>query len=221
MMCGSVGGPLPGPGAGSQPAWALPDPILPSADADFLNILVSEGFLTGYAYDGQNITLYATGTYNFAGGAIGAVYAAEVCPILPQVCGAAGAIIIGVPIVAAAVAAVTMAVLPTPKHATTASQTLGAPRAGQGNKALGCDKEWEAAYEICAELLSGPNPPRGITGGYNNIYDCARGLVSEACGGNPISRVGGGAPPGAAPSRGNEVDVQQWWHPAQPGGVTR
>jgi YD repeat-containing protein len=49
-----------------------------------------------------------------------------------------------------------------------------------------CDKEWEAARETCRELLSRRNPPRGLTGGYKNIEDCARGFVTEECGGNPV-----------------------------------
>jgi RHS repeat-associated protein len=49
-----------------------------------------------------------------------------------------------------------------------------------------CDKEWAEAREACRQLLSQPNPPRRLTGGYTNIEDCARGLVSERCGGNPI-----------------------------------
>ena len=36
------------------------------------------------------------------------------------------------------------------------------------------------------ELLSRRNPPRGLTGGYKNIEDCARGFVTEECGGNPV-----------------------------------
>ena len=50
-----------------------------------------------------------------------------------------------------------------------------------------CAEEWDAAYLICAELLAQPNPPRRLTGGYRNLADCARGFVSERCGGNPIS----------------------------------
>jgi hypothetical protein len=49
-----------------------------------------------------------------------------------------------------------------------------------------CDKEWDDAFNMCKEELSKPNPSLGITGGYNNIMDCARGLVSEECGGNPL-----------------------------------
>ncbi len=50
-----------------------------------------------------------------------------------------------------------------------------------------CAREWSEAYQTCRELLEKPNPPKGITGGYKNLNDCARGLVSEACGGNPLS----------------------------------
>ena len=49
-----------------------------------------------------------------------------------------------------------------------------------------CDKEWEDAYELCRKELNKPNPSRGITGGYGNIHDCARGHVSQRCGGNPV-----------------------------------
>jgi hypothetical protein len=54
-------------------------------------------------------------------------------------------------------------------------------------KAVDCAMEWTAAYLRCAELLSQPNPPRGLTGGYKSIAECARGFVSEECGGNPVS----------------------------------
>jgi len=49
-----------------------------------------------------------------------------------------------------------------------------------------CDQEWEDAYQKCGEELSKPNPCKGITGGYSNIHDCARGHVSERCGGNEV-----------------------------------
>jgi len=49
-----------------------------------------------------------------------------------------------------------------------------------------CDKEWERARKTCADALAKPNPDRGLTGGYDNIEDCARGLVSEECGGNVL-----------------------------------
>jgi hypothetical protein len=62
-------------------------------------------------------------------------------------------------------------------------------RQGGGDPdAPGCKEEWEAARKFCADVLSRPNPPRGFTGGYRNVEDCARGHVSERCGGNPIAR---------------------------------
>jgi hypothetical protein len=53
-----------------------------------------------------------------------------------------------------------------------------------------CEEEWKEAREMCREMLSRPHPPRGMTGGYKDIENCARGLVSEACGGNPVDRGG-------------------------------
>jgi RHS repeat-associated protein len=49
-----------------------------------------------------------------------------------------------------------------------------------------CAKEWADAYEMCRELLARPHPPRAMTGGYTDLANCARGLVSEECGGNPV-----------------------------------
>ena len=54
--------------------------------------------------------------------------------------------------------------------------------------APGCREEWDDARRQCAKWLSQPNPPRGPTGSYRNVEDCARGLVSEGCGGNPTGR---------------------------------
>jgi hypothetical protein len=47
-----------------------------------------------------------------------------------------------------------------------------------------CDKEWEEAREFCKEELAKPNPSRGMTGGYGDVENCARGHVSQRCGGN-------------------------------------
>lgn len=48
-----------------------------------------------------------------------------------------------------------------------------------------CEAEWEEAYEMCEDLIKkGAN--NGITGGYQNPKQCAKGLVSEACGGNAV-----------------------------------
>jgi len=51
-----------------------------------------------------------------------------------------------------------------------------------------CLREWEDAYEQCAEELAKPagGRNRGVTGGYSDLEKCARGLVSERCGGNPV-----------------------------------
>jgi hypothetical protein len=49
-----------------------------------------------------------------------------------------------------------------------------------------CDKEWEDAFRECKKELAKPNPSPDFTGGYKNIMDCARGHVSEDCGGNPV-----------------------------------
>ena len=52
-----------------------------------------------------------------------------------------------------------------------------------------CDQEWADARRMCAEELAKPHPSRPLTGGYKDIENCARGLVSEACGGNPVSHI--------------------------------
>jgi RHS repeat-associated protein len=57
---------------------------------------------------------------------------------------------------------------------------------GGGRNGPGCAEEWAEAREMCAAELSKPNPNRNITGGCTNIEDCARGLVSERCGGNAV-----------------------------------
>ncbi len=51
-----------------------------------------------------------------------------------------------------------------------------------------CQKEWEEAYDECLKLITNPPPMscKGITGGYKNLRDCARGLVSVLCGGNRL-----------------------------------
>jgi RHS repeat-associated protein len=59
-----------------------------------------------------------------------------------------------------------------------------------------CAQEWREARANCAQELSKPNPSRGMTGGYTDIENCARGLVSEACGGNPVDHSKSPKPPG-------------------------
>jgi hypothetical protein len=50
----------------------------------------------------------------------------------------------------------------------------------------GCDEEWDYALKYCAKLLEMDDPPRSLTGGHTTTVGCARGFVSERCGGNPI-----------------------------------
>lgn len=52
-----------------------------------------------------------------------------------------------------------------------------------------CDREWKDARAMCRDELAKPNPSDLITGGYGDIEGCARGLVSERCGGNRINRA--------------------------------
>ena len=71
-----------------------------------------------------------------------------------------------------------------------AGVTVFAQSAGRSTdceKGRRCREEWDEAYEICRKLLSQPHPPRGLTGGYTDLENCARGFVSEECGGNPVS----------------------------------
>lgn len=61
-----------------------------------------------------------------------------------------------------------------------------------------CDEEWRKARQTCRGLIyeqmeqrSGRRKKRsvtGVTGGFTDVEECARGLVSEACGGNKVER---------------------------------
>lgn len=65
-----------------------------------------------------------------------------------------------------------------------------------GNSIEDCEKEWAAARFRCRALIYDQMQQRagrrkkhsvtGVTGGYSDIEECARGLVSEACGGNKV-----------------------------------
>lgn len=48
----------------------------------------------------------------------------------------------------------------------------------------GCKEEWDEERAFCAQELAKPYPNRRMTGGHKNIDDCARGRISEPCGGN-------------------------------------
>jgi hypothetical protein len=52
----------------------------------------------------------------------------------------------------------------------------------------GCYEEWKDARQLCSDELVKRKPNKRITGGHKSIDDCARGWVSERCGGNPYSR---------------------------------
>ncbi len=61
------------------------------------------------------------------------------------------------------------------------------------NKREKCDKEWEDALKRCSEELAKPNPPavykpRSAPPGWG-VFDCAKGFVSEECGGNPVKHT--------------------------------
>ena len=63
-----------------------------------------------------------------------------------------------------------------------------------GKMSKECTKEWKEAYEMCDEALKLRNPPRGITGGYSDRENCARGLVSQRCKGNKVVEENQGRP---------------------------
>jgi hypothetical protein len=52
-----------------------------------------------------------------------------------------------------------------------------------------CAAEWQQAYDRCEGLLRLPkfHPDRVFLGGYTNKEGCAKGFVSEKCGGNQVS----------------------------------
>ncbi len=61
-----------------------------------------------------------------------------------------------------------------------------------------CEKEWREARRVCRQLIyeqmeqaAGRRKKRsvtGVTGGYTDVEQCARGLVSKRCGGNELER---------------------------------
>ncbi len=60
-----------------------------------------------------------------------------------------------------------------------------------------CIKEWKEAERICRDLIMEEleqragrrrrRSVRGVTGGFTNVRECARGLVSQKCGGNRVN----------------------------------
>jgi len=57
-----------------------------------------------------------------------------------------------------------------------------------------CEEERVWAWKKCLELLELLDPPRGVTGGYEEVKKCAKGLISEKCGGNKVVRDNQGRP---------------------------
>jgi len=55
-----------------------------------------------------------------------------------------------------------------------------------GNMSEECLQQWEDARDECRRFVSSRDPQRGLTGGYKDIENCARGHVEERCGGNRI-----------------------------------
>lgn len=50
----------------------------------------------------------------------------------------------------------------------------------------GCKEEWKTGREMCEEQFLKQGRDLGVTGGYEDVENCARGIVSEACGGNEV-----------------------------------
>lgn len=59
-----------------------------------------------------------------------------------------------------------------------------------------CQDEWDDAFKQCAEELQMNSPPRGLTGGYTDTKQCAKGKVSQECGGNRVDHGGPSGRPG-------------------------
>ena len=75
-----------------------------------------------------------------------------------------------------------------------------------------CKEEWADARDFCAKELAKPFPDTYRTGGYTNVEDCAKGRVTERCGGSPKaagypsgdkkSKKGGDPPSGGNSKKG-------------------
>ena len=55
--------------------------------------------------------------------------------------------------------------------------------------ATNCDEEWEDARKMCDGLLNLPkfHPDRVLLGGHKTTDGCAKGFVSQRCGGNRVT----------------------------------
>jgi len=74
---------------------------------------------------------------------------------------------------------------PAPKPSPPLPPVLPPPCPSNDSHDEDCKKQWADARQKCAEELAKPNPSRDFTGGHNTIDGCAKGHVTEDCGGNP------------------------------------
>ena len=52
--------------------------------------------------------------------------------------------------------------------------------------AIPCDEQWDFAYQVCEDQIANGKREPYNTGGHTDIHKCAKGLVSQACGGNKV-----------------------------------
>jgi hypothetical protein len=61
---------------------------------------------------------------------------------------------------------------------------------GGNRNGPGCKEEWKDAREFCEKQLSAQDPSEQVYGNLQkSTEDCAKGIVSEACGGDRYKRV--------------------------------
>ena len=130
----------------------------------------------GFAPDSASDPLISRRVPGHARGVLGSVtvlpVVVELTAVLATVSGVTIVVMIGVVVVAAAVAS-----------------------SDAGPSEEECKKDWERALAKCDEWLSKPNPPSGLTGGYKDRYNCAKGHVMEGCeGANEIDWGSKGRP---------------------------
>ena len=99
---------------------------------------------------------------------------------------------------AAAVASIAAMCHKTDQNAEDTPTTTDTPVTTADNNGNKCEQEWREARQTCRSLIyeqmqqrAGRRKKRsvtGVTGGYTDVEECARGLVSEQCGGNKVER---------------------------------
>lgn len=73
---------------------------------------------------------------------------------------------------------------------------LGTLLCSDDGEAESCEEEWRRARQTCRDLIyeeleqragrRKKRSVRGVTGGFNDVEQCASGLVSQRCGGNAV-----------------------------------